>query len=71
MSFKNQTNELWCECGNRVDLQGFYLIDEHGQFIDDPEFGYKWACDKCNQTCDAELSKVPTKREPEETITSS
>ncbi len=73
MIYKNDANELWCECGNRIHLQGFYLLDNKGQFVDgdgsDFEFlkkiGAHWTCDRCNETCDFELNKVPTKNEPE------
>ena len=58
MIYKNKHGELWCECGNRVDAEGFYPVDAEGNRVahitSDQNVVYQ--CDRC-QAC-IHLNKV-------------
>ena len=50
MIYKNAVGELWCECGNTIDTDGFYPVDEHGRLLSAEEITgdeKRYRCDRC------------------------
>jgi hypothetical protein len=48
MICKNRFDELWCECGNRIDEDGFFPVDAKGDSVDEITGDEKvYQCDRC------------------------
>jgi hypothetical protein len=60
--YKNSFGEIWCECGNRAHIYGFYPCDRQGNLLDGIDEAEFYRCDKCGSFVrdnDAELKEEP------------
>jgi hypothetical protein len=60
--YKNSYGELWCTCGNRLHIYGFYPCNDMGIPRYDLDEGEFYRCDQCGsfvREADAEIKEEP------------